>query len=198
MQQSTLAYPPFYPCNTKGNLRLTLPTLVACPMSRAFHADKAGAIYNTIPTANGVIGPSEPTPDERELALGYSKGSTAAPLVTAAQRHTLTGNCMDQRCLSHLLNHCLNTSALQNIGHFFQSLRELSPYTHRMKTLGGGHLAFPPTSHPTTPSFLLVNLCTPRLHSGGEPTLPTHLPCHTQMQPMPKMSLDCFRTPDHQ
>ena len=47
---------PVHNCNIKGALRSAQPTLVAYPMSRAFHADKAGAIYDTTPTATGVIG----------------------------------------------------------------------------------------------------------------------------------------------
>ena len=57
---------PFYASNIKGALRSALPTLVAYPMSRAFHADKPGAIYDTTPNATGVIGFTEPNPEERE------------------------------------------------------------------------------------------------------------------------------------
>ena len=82
-------------------------------MSRAIHAVKAGAIFDTIPTSTGVIGLTEPSPEEREFR-------TTSPAVTAAQRHTVTSNYMDQRCLSHLINHRLNTCAQQNVGHFVQ------------------------------------------------------------------------------
>ena len=106
---------PFYPCNTKGGVRSALPTLVAYPMSRAFLADKPGAVYDTTTTAMGVVGFTEPNPEERELALGYARGATAAPAVTTAQRHIVTGNCMDQHCLSHLVRHCLVTSSVSHL-----------------------------------------------------------------------------------
>ena len=43
-------------------------------MSCAFHADKAGAIYDSTPTATGVTGFTVLTPDVRELALWCQKG----------------------------------------------------------------------------------------------------------------------------
>ena len=134
---------PFYSCNSKGHPRSALPTLVAYPMSRAFHANKPGAIYDTTFTITGVIGFTEPTPTERELTLRYPIGSTAAPSITAAQRHTISGNCMDQRCLSHLINHCLNTSALQNVEHFFQP-NVLIHTPHDIKGGGGIRRSHPP------------------------------------------------------
>ena len=39
-------------------------------MSRVFDADKAGTIYDTAPTATGVIGFTESTPEEHEWHLG--------------------------------------------------------------------------------------------------------------------------------
>ncbi len=37
----------------------------------------------------------EPSPDERERALGYSTGATTAPGLTLRDRHVVTGRCMD-------------------------------------------------------------------------------------------------------
>jgi hypothetical protein len=51
--------------------------------------------------------PTEPSPDERERALGYNTGATAAPSVTEQQRHTITGRCMDAYAMQSLLALCL-------------------------------------------------------------------------------------------
>ena len=96
---------PFYPCNKLGGPRSALPTLVAYPMSRAFHQGRPGSIYDSF---TGLY--TEPNVEERELALGYGRGDTNAPTVTMAERHVVTGNCMDQRCLSNLLHHCIITA----------------------------------------------------------------------------------------
>ena len=91
---------PFYPANVKGRPRVALPTLVAYKNSKAFrHADSPGAIYDTY---EGRF--TEPNPDERERALGYATGATAAPGVTLAERHEVTGNCIDQAALSNLIH----------------------------------------------------------------------------------------------
>ena len=148
------------------------------PHVTSFHADRPGAIYDTTPTATGVIGFTEPTPEERELALGYPKGSTAAPSVTTAQRHTITGNSMDQRCLSHLLNHCLNTSAQQNVGHFFQP-----PLPVQIpNVIRGGEATGDPTHLSSQVAWLLAcqALHTPVTLKGGEgprslPSMPRHV-----------------------
>ena len=69
-------------------------------MSRAFrNTDSPGSIYDCYTGEYG-----EPNPDERERALGYNTGATAAPGVTQLQRHEITGNCMDQAGLSSLVH----------------------------------------------------------------------------------------------
>ena len=94
---------PFFTANVKGELRSCLPTLVAYPMSRAFRDEGAGCVYDTNPGIHPEKRWTEPNPSERELALGCRKGTTAAPGVTLAERHTITGNCMDQRALRALV-----------------------------------------------------------------------------------------------
>eukprot|EP00798_Chlamydomonas_sp_ICE-L_P007071 gene7071-biopygen16880 len=54
---------------------------------------------------------SEPRPDERERMLGYYTGATAAPGLTALQRHVLTGNCMDQRALVAIIRTSVELAA---------------------------------------------------------------------------------------
>ena len=97
---------PFYPCNSRHYPRSALPTLVTYTASRAFRHTQGvvqpGCVYDT---HAGVW--DEPNPDERERALGYATGSTAAPGVTPQQRHIITGNSMDQSALSGLIHCCL-------------------------------------------------------------------------------------------
>ena len=89
---------PFVLANRRSQPRSCFPTLVAYPGSRAFRINRPGAVYDTN------LGEwTEPTPLERERALGYEDGATAAPGVSQCQRHTITGNCMDQFCLSSLV-----------------------------------------------------------------------------------------------
>eukprot|EP00798_Chlamydomonas_sp_ICE-L_P003120 gene3120-biopygen20874 len=49
--------------------------------------------------------------DERERTLGYYTGATAAPGLTALQRHVLTGNCMDQRALVAIIRTSVELAA---------------------------------------------------------------------------------------
>ena len=107
--------PPFYPANVLGQPRSTLPTLVAYPMSRAFHQGCPGAIWQEPIQGRGDIRPqpgrwTEPNPEERERALGYPTGATAAPGVSPQDRHKITGNCMDQAAISGLLRCSLETA----------------------------------------------------------------------------------------
>lgn len=100
---------PFYPANIRGQDRVVLPTLMAFPQSRAFRLNDGqpspGCIWDVHTNAW-----TEPNPDERERALGYSAGTTNVPGVTHAERHTITGNCMDQRALSGLLHLITHTT----------------------------------------------------------------------------------------
>ena len=89
---------PFYPSNVKGEPRAALPTLVAYPMSRAFRVGQPGAIYD-----RNLGMWTEPNVEERERALGYPTGATAAPGVSREERHVVTGNCIDQRVLAGLI-----------------------------------------------------------------------------------------------
>ena len=103
---------PMYPANHPGQPRSALPTLVAYPESRAFrvYRDNTGTITSVSPGCvyDSNLGEwTEPNPEERERALGYDTGATAAPGVTLRQRHVITGNCMDQAAISGLLKTCV-------------------------------------------------------------------------------------------
>ena len=101
---------PWYVCN-KGTAqepgkRCALPTLMATVKSYSFRDHKAGCIYRAgAPQGQPMqlADPPEPNPDERERALGYRTGATAAPGLTAAHRHRITGGCMDANALEHML-----------------------------------------------------------------------------------------------
>ena len=82
--------PPFYPCNVVGQSRRALPTLMATVGSYAFKGSGQGCVFDAR------LGKwVEPNPDEREAALGYQVGATAAPGVSELIRHQVTGRCMD-------------------------------------------------------------------------------------------------------
>jgi len=99
--------PPFYPCNLPGHERAALPTLVATRGSYAFRPGGAGAIWDS---RRGCW--DEPNPQERELALGYTAGVTAAPGASLQLRHQVTGRCMDANSVMVLL--ALSTALWQH------------------------------------------------------------------------------------
>jgi transposase InsO family protein len=88
---------PFYPCNKAGAPLSAFPTFVAYPLSNAY---KAGALGSVIDER---LGEREPLPIERERALGYDAGSTAAPGLSQFARHQITGRCIDANAAEHLL-----------------------------------------------------------------------------------------------
>ena len=93
--------PPYYPCNQKGKRPRALPTLMARAYSYSFRPEKAGSLYNK---SHDLW--EEPFAEERELCLGYLRGSTAAPGVTEHARRKALGNCIDLRMYTSLLQIC--------------------------------------------------------------------------------------------
>lgn len=90
--------PPLYVANTPGRPRAALPTLVATQGSYAYRDGGPGLIFDPAQLAGQGMW-VEPNADERERALGYDTGSTAAQGVTLAQRHTITGSAIDAHAL---------------------------------------------------------------------------------------------------
>ncbi len=88
---------PFYKCNRRGQPLQALPTLMAATRSYSFRDGKSGQILDK---ASGNL--IEPNVSERERALGYATGTTAAPGLTQLQRHQITGRCMDANTLHYL------------------------------------------------------------------------------------------------
>ena len=94
--------PPYEPCNIRGYEMRALPTLMATPNSHAFRLDRQGSLWNT-----DTLSWEEPNADERERAMGYETGTTAAEGVTEEDRRKVLGNAIDQRALTSLLSICI-------------------------------------------------------------------------------------------
>ena len=94
-------YPPQYPCNAIGQQRAAWPTLVSRPQSYAFRPGQPGSVLDVSDPAYPRW--DEPTAEEREVALGYLPGSTAAEGVSEAQRCKVLGQCIDANSLQVLM-----------------------------------------------------------------------------------------------
>ena len=70
---------------------------MAYPQSYAFLPGEPGSVC----TADGTW--DQPTADERENAMGYPQGSTAAPGVSEQQRRQALGESMDSNCTQCIL-----------------------------------------------------------------------------------------------
>lgn len=127
----------FYPANVVGQPRVVLPTLVAYPQSRAFTPAAPGSLWD-----DGLQMYVEPCPDERERVLGYDTGCTAAPGVTEAQRHAITGRCMDSYAMQSLLAVAIALRLRRG-----ELLDSLASSTQRPKNLGVGTLPPPPPGY---------------------------------------------------
>jgi site-specific DNA-cytosine methylase len=85
--------------NAVGRVRSVLPTLMAYRQSRAFRPGRAGSIYDAAQCRF-----LEPMAVERELAMGYEPGTTAAPEVNEGERCTALGQAMDLNALFSLFH----------------------------------------------------------------------------------------------
>lgn len=103
---------PWYACNKTDQPRAVLPTLVAYKGSYAFRPGQPGSIWDATTESF-----TEPTALERELALGYAAGDTAAPGVSGAKRCQVLGPCMDAN----------TTNALFGIAEAWQELCPAQP-----------------------------------------------------------------------
>ncbi|KAJ9519684.1 hypothetical protein QJQ45_013313 [Haematococcus lacustris] len=152
--------PPFFPVNQPGQALRALPTLVAYPASYAFRGGGKGVLLTAAGTAR------EPNIQERELALGYVVGTTAAPGLTTADRHQITGRCMDATAAESLyavaaaLHHA---SLLHAHAHSCLSSSSLS---HALVVAVGGDAQLLPSSHTSTTQH-----CSPS--TTPDPALPT-------------------------
>jgi transposase InsO family protein len=83
--------------NQPGKPRRVFPTLMSFPLSRAFRPGKPGSLFD-----EGAQAWDEPNPEEREAALGYDVGGTAAPGVADFCRNRMLGQAMDVRAIQAL------------------------------------------------------------------------------------------------
>ena len=90
---------PFYPANEVGRPLNALPTLVSFPGSHAFRNGGPGMVFNTITQQL-----EEQTAGERERGMGFLPGTTAAPLLSEAQRRRLLGQAIDLNCLTFIVS----------------------------------------------------------------------------------------------
>jgi site-specific DNA-cytosine methylase/transposase-like protein len=88
---------PWYPSNTPGQVMAAWPTIMSYPQSYAFRPGQPGSILDVTYPAEPRW--DEPTAQEREIALGYLPGSTAADGITEAQRRHILGQCIDANVL---------------------------------------------------------------------------------------------------
>ena len=92
---------PFYACNEVGKRMAALPTLVSYPGSHAFRNGGPGMVKGD----DGEL--QEPNAEERELAMGFRKGYTAALGLAEAHRRKLLGRAMDFNSLVGLIGTAL-------------------------------------------------------------------------------------------
>jgi site-specific DNA-cytosine methylase len=92
---------PYYPCNQPAQPRAAWPTLMAKEGSYAFRPGQPGSVWDSRDPAAAHW--DEPTAEEREFALGYLPGSTAAAGLSPRQRCELLGQCIDGNALQGLL-----------------------------------------------------------------------------------------------
>lgn len=90
--------PPLYCCNVVGQPMQALPTLMATVASYAFRGEGQGMIWDA-----AVQAWTEPSVQERELAMGYARDSTAAPGASLLLRHQILGRCMDSNVVMALV-----------------------------------------------------------------------------------------------
>eukprot|EP00775_Hariotina_reticulata_P015084 gene15084-biopygen1096 len=93
--------PPQFPCNEPGQQRAAWPTLMSRQQSYAFRPGQPGNIIDCSDPA--ALRWDEPTASEREVALGYLPGSTAAEGVTEQQRCAVLGQCIDANTLQCIM-----------------------------------------------------------------------------------------------
>jgi hypothetical protein len=94
--------PLWFPLNTIGKPRGPWPTFVSFPRAHAFQKDEPGLVYHhALATWN------EPSPEERERAMGFQTGTTSLTKVTRLERNALLGRGMDLNSLTWLLVTCV-------------------------------------------------------------------------------------------
>jgi len=94
--------PPWFPTNTIRKPRGAWPTFVSFPGAHAFQGDGPGLVYRHASATW-----DEPSPKERERAMGFQAGTTSHTKVTKLERNALLGRGMDLNSLTWLLVTCV-------------------------------------------------------------------------------------------
>jgi len=76
--------------------------LVSFPGAHAFQGDGPGLVYR-----HSTCTWDEPSPEERERAMGFKTGTTSRTKVTRLERNALLGRVMDLNALTWLLVTCI-------------------------------------------------------------------------------------------
>ena len=109
----------------------------------------------------------EPSPEIKELAMGYDIGSTAAGGITIAMRHKVLGACMDQNIARWLLQSVIQPIALQSNFNMAPTVYQThhhnsQDFPDRWIVDGGATSHF--TGH--QPNFISLQHITPKLVKG--------------------------------
>ena len=94
--------------NIPGCVRRVWPTLMSYHQSRSFVPGEPGSVYDQLTDTL-----TEPSADERELAMGFERSCTAAPDVTELQRCAILGQAIDLNALFVVLQ---SAAALHKAG----------------------------------------------------------------------------------
>jgi len=92
---------PQYPCNVPGLPRAAMPTLMSKRGSYAHRPGQPGSILDS--SGPGTVRYDELTAVEREAAMGYLPGSTAAEGVSEQDRNRVLGQCIDANAAQALM-----------------------------------------------------------------------------------------------
>ena len=126
---------PYTLCNRVGHPRSALPTLMSFQSSHAFRDNGPGMILNI--RTNQL---REPTATERERAMGYSPGTTAAPGISEQQRCAALGNCMDSYAMQSIMAICMALNRVSPPISITAAVTHTRPFTFASKYGPGLHL----------------------------------------------------------
>ncbi len=94
--------PPWFPANTIGKPIGAWPTFVSFLGAHAFQGDGPGLVY-----CHALATWDEPSPEERERAMGFQIGTISHTKVTRLKRNALLGTSMDLNSLTWLWVTCV-------------------------------------------------------------------------------------------
>lgn len=168
---------PYHQANIWGQPARILPTLVSTFRSYAFRGNGHGLAID-----DQTSEPVDLSIPERERALGYASGATAAPSLTYLERHLLTGQCMDANALQHLL------AASQALSHALEIPAPPSGGGGTAQADGGAEISSRLTPTPEArPAQAAAG--------PGAPPTPAARPAHTEAGPgeaQDNQQLDCL------